>query len=258
LRQAIERNHLELHYQPKVDIATSTITGAEALVRWRHPKFGLIMPDEFIGLVERTRLVRPLTQWIMERAFADCRTLHESGLDLTVAINLSAKDLHDPELPDRIVGVMAKTEVQPQWFIFEITESSIIVDPDRVLNVLERINGLGFGLSIDDFGTGYSSLAYLRKLPVNELKIDRSFVRDLAEGQKDDVIVRATVQLAHNLALTVTAEGVEDAATLAALRDCGCDRAQGYHLSRPVPLGSFLQWLGQGAWQVRRHPSAPA
>ena len=242
-RQAIERNHLELHYQPKYDIGARKITGVEALIRWRHPKLGLIMPDEFIGMVEKTRMIKPLSQWVMEQAFADCRVFRERGRDITISINLSAKDLHDPELPDRIVGVMAKSDVRPEWFIFEITESSIIVDPDRVLNVLERINGLGFGLSIDDFGTGYSSLAYLRKLPVTELKIDRSFVRDMASGDKDDVIVRATVQLAHNLGLKVTAEGVENDESMDLLRDCGCDIAQGYHISRPHPLGILLDWL---------------
>ena len=243
LRLAIERDHLQLHYQPKSDLQSGEIVGAEALVRWNHPKHGFIPPDEFIGLAERTRMIKPLTQWVMEKAFTDCRELRQQGRKLAISINLSAKDLHDPQLPDRIVGVMSKTGVQPDWFIFEITESSIIVDPDRVLNVLERIHGLGFGLSIDDFGTGYSSLAYLSKLPVQELKIDRSFVRGMLMGTKDNVIVRATVQLAHNLNLKVTAEGVENEETLELLRQCQCDIAQGYHLGKPLPLNDLLGLL---------------
>ncbi|WP_045225642.1 putative bifunctional diguanylate cyclase/phosphodiesterase [Methyloterricola oryzae] len=245
LRQAIERNHLQLHYQPKAAIPGGKIIGAEALVRWNHPKHGFVAPDEFIGLAERTRMIKPLTQWVMERAFNDCAQLRGQGHEITVSINLSAKDLHDPQLPDRIVGAMSKTAVQPEWFIFEITESSIIADPDRVLNVLERINGLGFGLSIDDFGTGYSSLAYLSKLPVQELKIDRSFVRGMLLGSKDGVIVRATVQLAHNLNLKVTAEGVENEETLELLRQCQCDIAQGYYLGKPQPLEQLTDRLGQ-------------
>lgn len=242
LQQALERNHLELYYQPKADLAAHTIVGAEALVRWRHPKHGFIPPDEFIGLAERTRMIKPLTQWVMERAFRDAAAWRAEGRELVISVNLSTKDLHDPELPDRIVGTMAKTGVQPEWFIFEITESSIIIDPDRVLNVLERIHSLGFGLSIDDFGTGYSSLAYLKKLPVSELKIDKSFVKDMLDSDNGAVIVRATVDLAHNLGLKVTAEGVETAEMMEALRAYRCDIAQGYFLSRPMPAQEFTSW----------------
>ena len=254
LQHALERNHLELYYQPKLDIHSRHVIGAEALVRWRHPKHGFIPPDEFIGLAERSRMIKPLTQWVMERAFRDTAAWRAEGLELVISVNLSPKDLHDPELPDRIVGTMAKTGVQPAWFIFEITESSIIVDPDRVLNVLERIHSLGFGLSIDDFGTGYSSLAYLKKLPVSELKIDKSFVKDMLEGENDAVIVRATVDLAHNLGLKVTAEGVESDEIMVALEGYHCDVAQGYYLSRPLPTPEFRQWLDSSGWQLQCGP----
>jgi diguanylate cyclase (GGDEF)-like protein len=251
LQHALEYDHLELYYQPKADIGAGRIVGAEALLRWQHPGHGFIPPDEFIIQAERTRLIKPLTQWVMERAFRDAAAWRSDGLDLVVSINLSIKNLQDPEFPDRIVGAMAKTGAQADWFIFEITESSIIVDPERVLDALHRIHSLGFGLSIDDFGTGYSSLAYLKKLPVSELKIDKSFVMDMLNSDNDAVIVRATVELAHNLGLSVTAEGVESAGLMRALQDFRCDIAQGYYLSRPLPAGEFRRWLGASQWSPR-------
>jgi diguanylate cyclase (GGDEF)-like protein len=243
LKRALERGELLLHYQPKVDIASQAVAGVEALVRWQHPQHGFVPPDEFIGLAERTRMIRPLTKWVLEQAFLDCAAWHQEGIPLTVSINLSAKDLHDPELPDLIAGIGAKTNIQPDWIVFEITESSIMSDPARVLIILERLRSMGFTLSIDDFGTGYSSLAYLKKLPVSELKIDKSFVMDMLASENDAVIVRATVELAHNLGLKVTAEGVESAEALAALQGFGCDIAQGYFYSRPQPVRQMKDWL---------------
>ncbi len=248
LRRAIEHGELELHYQPKVDLASNRVIGAEALVRWPHPEHGYIPPEEFIGLAERTRLIRPLTHWVMDRAFRDCAAWHADGLNLAISINLSAKDLHDPELPDQIAGVMARTNIEAGWIVFEITESSIMTDPARVLNVLERINGMGFQVSIDDFGTGYSSLAYLKRLPVSEIKIDKSFVMDMLDSSNDAVIVRATIDLAHNLGKKVTAEGVENAAAMDALRAYGCDVTQGYLISRPMSAESFRAWMASSAW----------
>ena len=248
LRQALERDQLELHYQPKVEVAGGQVIGAEALVRWRHPRHGFIQPDEFIGLAERTRMIKPLTLWVMKRAFQDCVFWRGQGLALKISVNLSAQDLHDPELPDLVAGVVAATGIQPEWVIFEITESGIMQDPDRVLNVVERVHGLGFTLSIDDFGTGYSSLAYLKKLPVSELKIDKSFVMDMLGSENDAVIVRATVDLAHNLGLKITAEGVESAQILDVLRGMGCDIAQGYHISRPLSAQAFAEWLQSSDW----------
>ena len=243
LRRAIERNELDLYYQPKVCIADGLPQGVEALLRWKHPLHGFIAPEEFIDLAERTRLIRPLTNWVMERAFRDCTAWRSDGLPFNVSINLSAKDLNDPDLPDIITGIMAKTAVKAEWIMFEITESSIMVDPARALNVLERIRGMGFNLSIDDFGTGYSSLAYLRKLPVMEIKIDRSFVMDMLESENDAVIVHATINLAHNLGLKVTAEGVETREVLQALQGFGCDMVQGYFLSPPVPFPQLKPWF---------------
>lgn len=231
LRQALERDQLELHYQPKVDVAGGQVIGAEALVRWRHPRHGFIQPDEFIGLAERTRMIKPLTLWVMKRAFEDCVRWRGQGLAFRISVNLSAQDLHDPELPDLIAGVVAATGIQPEWVIFEITESGIMQDPDRVLNVVERVHGLGFTLSIDDFGTGYSSLAYLHRFPISGLKIDRSFVTRVAENE---VIVRTIVSLAHNLGMEVIAEGVETQGQADRLLELGCEYAQGFFFSRPV------------------------
>ena len=243
LKRALERDELLLHYQPKLDISGRSVIGAEALVRWQHPQHGFIPPDEFIGMAERTRMIRPLTQWVIERAFLDCAIWRQRGLTHTVSINLSAKDLHDPELPDLVAGILAKANIRPEWIVFEITESSIMTDPARVLIILERLKSMGFTLAIDDFGTGYSSLAYLKKLPVSELKIDKSFVMDMLASENDAVIVRATVDLAHNLGLKVTAEGVESAPALATLQAYGCDIAQGYLFSKPLTAEDFEAWL---------------
>lgn len=243
LKRAIERGELQLHYQPKIDVASQAVIGAEALMRWKHPQHGFIPPEEFIGLAERTRMIRPLTQWALDRAFQDCAAWHQGGHALMVSLNISARDLNDPELPDLIAGIAAKTNIQPEWVILEITESSIMADPSRVLTILERLRSMGFTLSIDDFGTGYSSLAYLKKLPVSELKIDKSFVMDMLTSENDSVIVRATVDLAHNLGLKVTAEGVEKAEALATLRGFGCDVAQGYFFSPPLPAPQLTSWL---------------
>ena len=256
LRYAIERGHFLLYHQPKVDIRTGRLVGSEALIRWRHRRDGFISPDEFIGLAERTRMIRPVTLWVLEHAFQDCAMLRREGFDWTVSINLSARDLHDPEFPDLVAGMMARTSVRPDWVILEITESSIMTDPARVLNVLERMHGMGFHLSIDDFGTGYSSLAYLKKLPVSELKIDKSFVLDMLESESDAVIVRATVELGHNLGLKVTAEGVENEEILNSLRQIGCDIAQGYYFAKPRPLDEILAWQQGGMWKAERSPAA--
>jgi diguanylate cyclase (GGDEF)-like protein len=243
LKRALERDELQLYYQPKIDLAQNSVIGVEALVRWQHLEHGFISPEEFIGLAERTRMIRPLSQWVLQRAFLTCAGWHQAGLALTVSINLSAKDLHDPELPDLIAGIAAKTGVQPEWIVFEITESSIMTDPIRVLVIVERLRSMGFQLSIDDFGTGYSSLAYLKKLPVSELKIDQSFVMDMLASENDVVIVRATIDLAHNLGLKVTAEGVENAEALEMLKRFGCDIGQGYFFSRPMPIDELEKWL---------------
>lgn len=243
LRQALERDQLQVHYQPKIQIKTGQLYGAEALVRWSHPKHGFISPDEFIPMAERTRVIKHLTSWMLKQTFKQCAAWRQQGLALTVSVNLSAKDLHDPELPDVIAGIAAAVGLKPEWMMLELTESSIMTDPERSMDVIQRLHEMGYKLAIDDFGTGYSSLAYLKKMPLTELKIDKSFVMDLFQSDNDAVIVNATINLAHNLGLQVTAEGVENQAILQALADYGCDLAQGYHLSKPLSCEAFEQWM---------------
>ncbi|QPK63865.1 EAL domain-containing protein [Methylomonas sp. LL1] len=243
LRQAIDKEHLHIYYQPKVSIKTGRLYGAEALVRWQHPRHGFIAPDEFIPMAERTRTIKHLTRWALHKTFKQCAEWHRQGLDMTVSVNLSARDLHDPELPDIVAGVAASTGVKPAWMMLEITESSIMTDPERSLDIILRLHEMGYKLSIDDFGTGYSSLAYLKKMPLTELKIDKSFVCDVLHSENDAVIVKATINLAHNLGLQVTAEGVESQQVMELLEGYECDVAQGYLLSRPIPLDQFNQWM---------------
>ncbi len=250
LRHAIERNELELYYQPKVSMQTSLLYGAEALVRWHHPNHGFISPDEFIPMAERTRMIKPLTLWALKEAFKQCAEWRKQGKELIVSVNLSAKDLHDPELPDLIAGVAASTRVNPEWIVLEITEGSVMTEPEATLNILRRLDEMGYQLSIDDFGTGYSSLAYLKEMPLAELKIDRSFVQDLIENESDDVIVNATINLAHNLKLHVTAEGVETEEIYDRLKDYGCDIAQGYLISKPISAKAFKEWMEEGRWPL--------
>ncbi|MDD5365575.1 MAG: bifunctional diguanylate cyclase/phosphodiesterase [Gallionellaceae bacterium] len=256
LKRALERDELQLYYQPKIDLASNSVIGVEALVRWPHMEHGFIPPEEFIGLAERTRMIRPLSQWVLERAFQTCADWHQAGRALIVSVNLSTKDLHDPELPDQIAGIAAKTGLLPEWIVFEITEGSIMVDPLRVLAIVERLRGMGFQLSIDDFGTGYSSLSYLKKLPVSELKIDKSFVMDMLASESDAVIVRATVDLAHNLGLKVTAEGIENPEALEMLKRFGCDIGQGFLFAQPMPMAELEAWLS--AWPLASTGARPA
>jgi diguanylate cyclase len=242
LRRAIEKNDLALFYQPKVSLQTNELCGAEALARWNHPTHGFIAPDEFIPMAERTRMIKQLTQWVLKRAFRDCATWHEQGLDIKVSVNLSTRDLHDPDLPDLIAGIAASTGIKPEWIILEITESAVMTEPENALAIINRLNTMGYQFSIDDFGTGYSSFAYLKRLPLAELKIDKSFVMDLLNSENDMTIVNAIINLAHNLGLYVTAEGVESAAILAKLKEYNCDIAQGYYLSKPMAVADFNAW----------------
>ncbi|MGZ8135843.1 MAG: putative bifunctional diguanylate cyclase/phosphodiesterase [Methylococcaceae bacterium] len=243
LRHAIDRDELELFYQAKVSIQTGELCGAEALIRWNHPVYGMIMPDEFIPMAERTRTIKHVTLWVLQRAFRNCADWQKQGINLKISVNLSAKDLHDPELPDLIAGVAASATIKPEWIILEITESSVMRDPESALEIINRLYNMGYQFSIDDFGTGYSSLAYLRKMPLSEIKIDRSFVMDITKSENDSVIVNATINLAHNLGLQVTAEGVESQEVMTKLKDYGCDVAQGYFLNKPLSVKDFSQWM---------------
>ena len=242
LRHAVEHHELRLYLQPKVPLHGQPGLAAEALVRWQHPQRGLVPPMQFIPFAEQTGFVRHLTLWMFEevaRLLADPRT---QGLPLRVSVNLSTRDLLDPELSHRLADILVRHGVAASAFCLEITESAIMDDPQRAEAMLNRLSEQGFKLSIDDFGTGYSSLAYLKRLPVDELKIDKSFVMGMETGEDDAMIVRSTIDLAHNLGLTVVAEGVETAAIQDRLRALACDEAQGYHIARPLPVDDFLAW----------------
>jgi diguanylate cyclase (GGDEF)-like protein/PAS domain S-box-containing protein len=243
LRRALTAGELVVHYQPKADVRSGRIVGVEALVRWQHPEYGLLGPGEFVPLAETTGLIRPLTSYVLEAALRQCHAWLDAGRDLSVAVNLSTRCLLDLALPDQIIELLNDTALAPERLVLEITESSIMTDPARALEILNRLHALGVQLAIDDFGTGYSSMAYLKSLPVQELKVDRSFVQHLRESQSDAVIVRSTVDLGHNLGLRVVAEGVEDKATLAELASLGCDSVQGYYLAKPMPAAELVAWL---------------
>jgi diguanylate cyclase len=245
LRHAIEHDQLVLHFQPKVNVKNNIVTGVEALVRWQHPQHGLMQPDEFIPLAERTGLIKPLTLWVLREGLKQCATWRQAGLNLSVAVNLSAQGLMDMELPDTVAGLLASNEVPAERLVMEITESTIMLDKDRALQILTRLADMGVRLSIDDFGTGYSSLAYLSKMPVKEIKIDKSFVLGMENNKSNSVIVHATIELGHNLGLEVVGEGVENAEVLGMLNQLNCDAVQGFHLLRPMAGSAFNDWIYQ-------------
>lgn len=245
LRQAIASGDLCLHYQPKISAVDNRVLGVEALVRWDHQEFGLVPPDEFIHLAEQSGLIIELSRWVLRTAVAQCMRWHGQGRDLGVAINLSPATLLDPEFPDFMAGLKAAYRLPPGKVTLEITESSLVRDPDLAMQVLKQLASLGMSISIDDFGTGYSSLAYMKRMPASELKIDKTFVMDMLANESDAAIVRATIDLAHNLGLKVVAEGVENQETAQALARFGCDVLQGFRFSRALPLQRFEAWLGE-------------
>jgi len=234
LRKAVDADELTLLYQPKIALRNRSEHHVEALVRWQHPARGLVPPAEFIPFAEQTGYIRRITQWVMLRAIAQCATWRRDGLPMNVSINISARDLMDLQLPERFAALLQAHGCAAHWITFEITESAILDDPGNAVDNLSRLHALGCRLAIDDYGTGYSSLAYLRRLPVDELKIDKSFVMNMARDASDTMIVRSTIELAHNMGLTVVAEGVEDEGALERLRALGCDMVQGFLLSRPL------------------------
>jgi diguanylate cyclase (GGDEF)-like protein/PAS domain S-box-containing protein len=250
LRRAIESDQLLLHYQPKVHLERRLIIGAEALVRWRHPKHGMVPPDQFVPLAEQGGLIKPLTRWVLNQALAQCELWAAEGRHLPVAVNLSARNLQDGQLVEDVATLLASHHLAPQLLELELTESAVMADPARATEILDVLEASGVTLAIDDFGTGYSSLAYLRRLPVTELKIDKSFVIGMAaSGEEDTVIVRSTNELGHNLGLKVVAEGVEDERTLDQLRSFGCDAAQGYFIARPMAAADLGKWLKDCPWR---------
>jgi diguanylate cyclase (GGDEF)-like protein len=252
LRSALDQQQLDVFFQPKLDLVTKTVVGAEALVRWHHPTRGLMSPADFVQMAENTGLISTLTDQVVRRTVSALRLLTDLGFDLTVSVNLSAIDLLDNTIVARIERMLADADVEPAQLTLEITETALLADGVRTLATAEALHRLGTKLSIDDFGTGFSSLSYLRTLPTSELKIDRSFVGNLTLDERDEVIVRSTIDLGHNLGLRVVAEGVEDVGTLDRLRTLGCDLAQGYGISRPLAFDRFLVWLNSCAYPVTR------
>lgn len=243
LRYAIEHDALVLSYQPKISLKTGRAIGMEALVRWKHPVQGMIPPDQFIGAAEQTGLIKPLTLWVFKEAQRQCLTWYGAGLGIPVSINLSARNLLDPHLPDQLSELMRACGGAPDRLELEITESAIMTDTVRALDAIQRLRALGIRFAIDDFGIGYSSLAYLQQLPVDSIKIDKSFVSRMAQNPNDAIIVRSTIDLAHNLGLTVVAEGVENKTIWDLLVAQGCDIAQGYYISKPIPGDELPRWL---------------
>ncbi|HEY3058366.1 MAG TPA: EAL domain-containing protein [Chloroflexota bacterium] len=235
LREAIARDELVLHYQPKVELASGSIVGVEALVRWNYPQRGMVPPDQFIPVAEQSGLIRPLTSWVMRAALRQVIAWQRSGLAVPVAVNLSPHSLQEQHLAQEIADLLRHTNVSPELLEIEITENAYMARPHAVIANLEQLRAMGVRVAIDDFGTGFSSLSYLMNLPVDELKIDRSFVRELAQNEGHAAIVRSIVELGHSLGLRVVAEGLEDRATQARLIELGCDLAQGYLLGRPAP-----------------------
>jgi len=248
LQRAIQEGDLCLYYQPTMHLATGRVRGVEALVRWSHPQHGLLSPDQFIPLAEQTGLIVPLTSWVLESALRQCRAWQDAGLSLTVAVNLSMRNLQDPQLPDIVAGLLRDAGIAPALLTLEITESMLMADPISAQEVLIRLAALGVRLAIDDFGTGHSSLGYLKLLPVAELKIDRTFVLELDAQRntgvlKDRMIVRSVTALAHALGLEVVAEGVESRRSYELLAAFRCDVAQGYYLSPPLAAAAVERWV---------------
>jgi diguanylate cyclase len=257
LRRGIEQNQLMLHYQPKINLRTRAIEGVEALVRWLHPRDGLLPPDQFIELAEETGLIKPLTLWALHTALLQCRVWRQGGLALNVAVNLAADVVRAPDLVGMIVANLQNSDALPGWLTLEITESAIMADPTNAKLMLTRLRGMGVRIAIDDFGTGYSSLAYLKDLPVDEIKIDQSFVRELTAVGPNACIVKSVIDLGRNLGLKVVAEGAENLETVELLESLGCDCVQGIYFSQPLAPTDFTRWLAK-AEQNSHHGMHPA
>jgi diguanylate cyclase (GGDEF)-like protein/PAS domain S-box-containing protein len=252
MRTAIERNEFELYYQPKQHLHSGLITRVEVLVRWNHPRRGLLMPVSFVPIAERTGLIKPMTDWILDKALQQCREWQDAGAPIHVAVNVSAKSLLEETLPSKVQTMLDKWNIDPRFLKIEITESSIMADPAHALAIMSMLQSMGVRLSVDDFGTGYSSLTHLRELPIDEIKIDKAFVMGMLTSDADAAIVRTVIDLAHNLGKQVCAEGVEDAETLRRLEEMGCDLAQGYFISRPVPAATLMTWLTENSWGLKK------
>ena len=248
LRRAIDAGELLLFCQPKVDMRTRRFCGAEALMRWKHQRRGMVSPAIFVELAESSGLITPLTQWVLEAAFDARHRWHEAGFEQPLAVNLSARDLHDPRLVDRVQGLMSAWGIREGWMQFELTESVLMSEPATVIDTLGGLRDLGIELMVDDYGTGYSSLRYLQQMPVSSIKIDQSFVRRIVDDPESAAIVRSTVELCHALHKRAIAEGVEEVAVWNALEAIGCDAVQGYYVGRPLPVNEFPAWARASRW----------
>jgi diguanylate cyclase (GGDEF)-like protein len=248
LRAALEQNKLQLYFQPKIDMASGNICSAEALLRWIHLERGFIPPDEFIPIAEQSGLIEPLTRWVLNKALEQCTLWHGLGYPISVAVNLSARSLHNSNITQDVDQALANWNFPAHHLVLELTESAVMADPSQAMEILTLLNNKGVLLSVDDFGTGYSSLAYLKKLPVDEIKIDKSFVMDMIVDSNDSAIVRSIIDLAHNMSLKVVAEGVESQEIMQHLTSLGCDIAQGYFFSRPLPPEEFIKQLTNKKW----------
>lgn len=249
LNQAVAAGDLSLYYQPKVDLKTNQVTAFEALIRWFHPKLGRVPPDDFITMAERAGIIKPLTLFAIREGMAQSLRFQEMGLQISVAVNLSAFLLQDSSLIEDLAEIIQESPLEPRWISLEVTESAIVHDLDRAIETLNRIKELGISLSIDDFGTGYASLTYIKQLPASELKLDQLFIKDVEASASDRIIVESTIELSHSLGLKVVAEGVEEFAIYSYLASVGCDMAQGYWISKPMPEEEIEAWLDE--WQQR-------
>lgn len=258
LSQAISNNELQLYYQPKIDLKTNTVIGAEALLRWFHPQRGLIPPDDFIPKAEQTAVIKPLTRWVIEHAFQQWAQWKAKGIDIQIAINVSQRNLYDRDLINHIANAMQNLRIDTCTLDIEITETAVMSHPEQSLGILRMLNRMGIHLAIDDFGTGFTSLSYLKELPVDELKIDKSFIINMENDSKDVMIVRSIIELAHSLGRVVVAEGIETLRALELLQNLNCDIAQGYYLSKPKPVQEFEQWLATSPWGLRKNKTHTA
>jgi len=256
LRTAIQKQQLQLYYQPKIDIKTGRICAVEALVRWQHASRGFLTPDHFIPLAEQTGLIHQLTQWVLNTALSQCARWHRDLIPIEVAVNLSARSLEDGQLVRSVSEALNHCGLEPQWLTLELTESAVMANPNKAMEMLTKLHRMGVKISVDDFGTGYSSLAYLKKLPVSDIKIDKSFVMDMNRDNNDAVIVRSTIDLAHNMGLGVIAEGVESKEVLDMLVKLGCDVAQGYYFCKPQDVDSIQDWLQHSRWGINARMKA--
>ena len=243
LRRAISEDGLELHFQPQVRLSSGEVCGFEVLLRWNHPGYGFIPPDEFIPMAEKTGLIRPLTRWVLDRALLFGASMDAAGHPVRIAVNISAINLEEPAFAEQVLGLLERHGLPSGRLILEVTETATMVNPTNALHALRGLCDAGIRLAIDDFGTGYSSLSYIRKLPVHEIKIDRSFVMEMDANREDATIVRTTINMCHDLGFEVVAEGVESNDTSQLLRTMQCDIMQGYHLSKPMPEDQVPGWI---------------